>query len=226
MKKILEFSGFLEKKDRELRVRQQEALESFHKAAADDAQCHTMASGIAMLAAGGKYIETLAEDKEFVKWMDDSCANWDKKFMDKYGQKIQAAPDMPVPRIQYFCRMLMELMPQVENVRMDDEWLHAMSEFGELFICYVQEAEELWCDADKEAGRVIDGITDVLPLFRPAPEDSIADVKNALAYILSARPDRKDIKYRILLGTTMLFFAYEGMSDLELEVSEKMRGRD
>lgn len=219
MGKVVEFKTSFETK-------RAEKWEAYQKAAEADKQCHTLESGIAMLSAGGAYIEVLAEDEEFVKWMEDSSARWEKKFLEKYGQQIAAAPDMPVPRIQYFCRMLMELMPQVENVRVDDEWLHAMSEFGELFICYVQEAEELWCDADKEAGRIIDGITDVLPLFRPAPEDSIADVKNALAYILSARPDRKDIKYRILLGITMLFFAYEGMSDLELEVSEKMRGRD
>lgn len=216
MGEVVKFRTSFEKK-------RSEKWEAYQKAVEADKQCHTLESGIAMLSAGGAYIEVLAENEEFVKWMEDSSARWEKKFLAKYGKQIAAAPDMPVPRIQYFCRMLMDLLPQVEDVRMDDEWRKAMSEFGDLYVFYAMDAADWWCDADEEAGRVIDGITDVLPLFRPAPEDSIADVKNALAYILSARPDRKDIKYRILLGTTMLFFAYEGMSDLEMEISEKMR---
>lgn len=223
MKKILEFSGFLEKKDRELRVRQQEALESFHKAAADDAQCHTMESGIAMLAAGGRYIETLAEDKAFVKWMDDSCANWDKKFMDEYGQKIQAAPDMPVPRIQYFGRMLWELIPQLEDLNRNEKWHQAVSEFGELYVGYMEEALSMWCETDPKVMEMLDNMDSVLHMSHSMPENSIIDAKNAIAYILSIRPDSKDVKARILLGTTMLFHAYSGLTDLKLEIVKQNR---
>lgn len=217
MKKILEFSGFLEKKDRELRERQQEALESFHKAAADDAQCHTMESGIAMLAAGGRYIETLAEDKEFVKWMDDSCANWDRKFMDKYGQQIEAAPDMPVPRIQYFCRMIQGLMPQLEDTSVQENWGHAVSEFGELYVEYIDDAVCTWCDADREVRSFLDDLAGILRMEHSIPENSILDTKNAVSYILAIRPDSKDVKSRILLGSTMLFHAYMGMMDLKMQ---------
>lgn len=218
MKKILEFSGFLEKKDRELRERQQEALESFHRAAADDAQCHTMESGIAMLAAGGKYIETLMEDKEFVKWMDDSCANWDRKFMKKYGQQIEAAPDMPVPRIQYFCRMIQELMPQLEDTSMLETWGHTVSEFGELYVEYIDDTVCTWCDADQEVRNFLDDLAGLLHMEHSMPENSILDTQNAISYILSIRPDSKDVKARILLGTTMLFHAYMGMMDLKLYI--------
>lgn len=217
MKKILEFSGFLEKKDRELRERQQEALKSFYKAAADDAQCHTMASGVAMLAAGGRYIETLAEDKKFVKWMDDSCANWDRKFMEKYGQKIQAAPDMPVPRIQYFGRMLWELIPQLEDINRDEKWCQAVSEFGELYIEYMEETLNMWCNLEPKIMEMLDNMDSVLHMSHSMPENSIIDAKNAIAYILAVCTDSKDVKARILLGTTMLFHAYSGLTDLKLE---------
>lgn len=218
MKKILEFSGFLEKKDRELRERQQEALKSFYKAAADDAQCHTMASGVAMLAAGGRYIETLAEDKKFVKWMDDSCANWDRKFMEKYGQKIQAAPDMPVPRIQYFGRMLWELIPQLEDINRDEKWCQAVSEFGELYIEYMEETLNMWCNLEPKIMEMLDNMDSVLHMSHSMPENSIIDAKNAIAYILAVCTDSKDVKARILLGTTMLFHAYSGLTDLKLEI--------
>lgn len=218
MKKILEFGGFLEKKDRELRERQQEALESFHKAAADDAQYHTMESGIAMLAAGGRYIETLAEDKEFVQQMNDACESWDRKFMDKYGQQIQAAPDMPVPRIQYFGRMMQELLPLIENPKMDEEWHQAVNEFGELYIYYMEDALSMWCDADPKITEMLDNMDGVLHMSHSMPENSITDTKNAIAYILAVRPDSKDVKSRILLGTTMLFHAYGGLTDLELKI--------
>lgn len=223
MKKILEFSGFLEKKDRELRERQQEALESFHEAAADDAQCHTMESGIAMLAAGGRYIETLAEDKAFVKWMDDSCASWDTKFMEKYGQEIQAAPDMPVPRIQYFGRMLWKLIPQLESANRNEKWNQAISEFGELYIEYMEETLSMWCNTDPKIMEMLDNMDSVLHMSHSIPENSIIDAKNAIAYILAISPDSKDVKARILLGTTMLFHAYSGLTDLKLEIVKQNR---
>lgn len=210
MGKVVEFRTSYEKK-------RSEKWEAYLEAVEADKQCHTLESGIAMLAAGGKYIETLAEDKEFVKWMDDSCANWDRKFMDKYGQKIQAAPDMPVPRIQYFCRMMQELMPQIENGSMDENWGHAVSEFGEFYVCYMEDALSMWCDADPKITEMLDNMDSVLHMSHSMPENSITDAKNAIAYILAVRPDSNDVKSRILLGTTMLFHAYSGLTDLELE---------
>lgn len=218
MKKILEFSEFLEKKERELRERQQEALESFYKAAADDAQCHTMESGIAMLAAGGQYIETLMEDEDLMKKMEDLRTSWDKKFMEKYGQRIEAAPDMPVPRIQYFCLMIQELMPQLEDTSVQENWGHAVSEFGEFYVEYIDDAVCTWCDADREVRNFLDDLAGILRMEHSIPENSILDTKNAVSYILSIRPDSKDVKARILLGTTMLFHAYMGMMDLKLYI--------
>lgn len=57
----------------------------------------------------------------------------------------------------------------------------------------------------------------LLHMEHPIPENSIADKKNAIAYILAVRPDSKDIKSRILLGAIMLFHAYMGMMDLKMQ---------
>lgn len=218
MENISSIEDFLEKKKKEKR---QQAWEAYQKVAADDAQCHTMESGIAMLAAGGRYIETLMEDEDLMQKMKDLSASWDKKFMEKYGQQIEAAPDMPVPRIQYFCRMIQELMPQLEDTSVQENWGHAVSEFGEFYVEYIDDAVCTWCDADQEAGNFLDNLAGILHMEHSVPENSIADTKNAISYLLAVRPDSKDVKSRILLGTTMLFHAYMGMMDLKMKYKKE-----
>lgn len=43
---------------------------------------------------------------------------------------------------------------------------------------------------------------------------------NAVLYILSIRPDSKNVKSRILLGAIMLFHAYMGVMDLQMQFLE------
>lgn len=45
-------------------------------------------------------------------------------------------------------------------------------------------------------------------------------IMNAVLYILSIRPDSKDVKSRILLGAIMLFHAYMGVMDLQMQFLE------
>lgn len=210
MGKVVEFKTSYEKK-------RSEKWEAYLEAVEADKQCHTLESGIAMLSAGGEYIEVLAEDEKFVKWMEDSSARWGKKFLEKYGQQIAAAPDMPVPRIQYFCRMIQALIPQLEDTSMKEDWRHAVSEFGEFYVEYIDDTVCTWCDADQEVRNFLDDLAGILHMEHSIPENSIVDTKNAVSYILAIRPDSKDVKSRILLGSTMLFHAYMGMMDLKMQ---------
>lgn len=69
----------------------------------------------------------------------------------------------------------------------------------------------------KKEERKQHNLAGLLHMEHSIPENSIADTKNAIAYILAVRPDSKDIKSRILLGSTMLFHAYMGMMDLKMQ---------
>lgn len=88
MGKVVEFRTSYEKK-------RSKKWEAYLEAVEADKQCHTLESGIAMLSAGGDYIEVLAEDEEFVKWMEDSSARWEKNSWKNTGNRLRLPPTCP-----------------------------------------------------------------------------------------------------------------------------------
>lgn len=108
---IGKFRRMKEKEDREWQEMDRK-IEAFDQAVAADEEKQTEESAIAVMAAMIELVSAMA-GTPFGRQVAREQQKWDVDFRKRYQNVFANAPDMPVARIKFFCKILMKLWPAV-----------------------------------------------------------------------------------------------------------------
>ena len=179
-----------------------------------------------LAAMSGPDISAIA-DTPFGRQIINDEKKRDDDFKKRYRETFDSAPDMPVARIKYFCRVLLKLWP---DAMQENDWKARSLAFDDVFNIYMQGVDKAysdWCRRDQKTEEMAEKVESEYPfpqLLKITKENMGLLLPETLEKLLSiCSEEGYDAKKEFLWELVRLFEICRGILYV---FSDEVDGRD
>lgn len=214
MKGIIPMARFQKKKEKEERewMELDKKMDAFERAVAVDEKTHTAESVMTVLAAMNGLSRAMVNNP-FGRYVVREQKKREEDFNRKYKDVFDSAPDMPVARIKYFCRVLWKIWQEIERRDWQDRY-SIYDDFCSVYMEGVDKAFSDWCKIDHKTDEMADEVQDKYPFLQlEVTKDNMGTLlSETLDKIISICPEVGDaIKKDFLWELVRLFEICRGI---------------
>ncbi len=159
---------FLKNQSRKKRDRKREAavdqrIADFYRAVANDEKCNTEESRNEAARVMEDLLDAMGASP-IGQMLDAFADDMGTVFKDRYRNIFASAPSSPLPRIRYFCGVLLELAPFTAGEDQQVKYF-ALSDFRNVLSGGIEGAVAEWTKSDTEAGTVYSQLEPEYPFY-------------------------------------------------------------